>query len=194
MEELNIQETTPCDEYVKRQTEFNSFYLYLVIASFIIILCAIIVAIFVSVIIGVIMAIASVIIYNRFASDELWRKLGIRYRTQNSELSLVKCRAAYGSVYYLPRSLIWYEVNEICEKAFDSPENSDLREIYLPKTIKRIGADAFCECQMLEKICFEGDASLWEKIEICGELPECVLEFDVPLPTLPKKKSERKNK
>lgn len=53
---------------------------------------------------------------------------------------------------------------EILENAFQ--DDTKVEWIYIPKTIKKIGANAFQNCDNLKKVSFEGTRAEWDSIEI----------------------------
>ncbi len=185
------------EEYARRQGDFNSFYTYLVIASATIFMCGIAVAIIVNLIVGIIMAIAAPVVYWSFCADELKKKLGITYKTASGELWVTGCKATYGERFYIPARLLWYDVTELGESAFNKADNLNITCIYLPRSLKRIKKDAFVGCASLDTVCFEGDETLWSSIDGIDELNGITVTFNAeypPLPQKPQKKTEKNKK
>lgn len=182
------------EEYVKRICDFNSFYFYLVISIAVVIGCAIAVAILVNLWAGLAMAVIGVAVYRVFICDELLKKLGIRYSTEAGELSIVSFKAVYGEKFYIPKSLIWYPVTELRDGAFESTDNSELRELYLPSSIKKIGKNLLGESSKNIKIFFEGSREDWELIEKETDLDGVEVIFNAEFPALPKKQKKEKKK
>lgn len=67
-------------------------------------------------------------------------------------------------------------ITEIGEKAFfDHPV---LKRVWLPETLRKIGAEAFAQCPMLEEIIFERTADSSIKIDIGkNALPQWALDY-----------------
>ena len=169
----SAQESTPKKKkdpeklFPKRLEKFNGFYLLVVLASIVSLGVGIFVAVTSDLLWGVAIFFAAIFIYVYFTSSELHEKLGIWYKTDAGSLFVTKCRARYGDIFYIPARLLWYDVEEICDNAFFSPanKNAELRAIYLPKTLKRIGKNAFASCAALSEIHFEGTKEEFGKIE-----------------------------
>ena len=150
-----------------RLSKFNSFYLLVVLAAAVSLAVGIFVAVTSDLFWGIAIFFAGIFIYVYFTSSELHEKLGLWYKTDAGTLYITKCRARYGDVFYVPSRLLWYDVEELCDEAFLSPanKNKELRAIYLPKTLKRIGKDVFASCEALTEIYFEGTEEEFQKIE-----------------------------
>ena len=162
-----IKKKDPEKLFPIRLSKFNTFYLLVVLAAVIALGVGIFVAVTNDLLWGSIIFFAAIAIYVYFTSSELHDKLGIWYKTDAGKLFVTKCRAKYGDVFYIPRRLLWYDVEEICDGAFFSPagRNSALHSVFLPKTVKKIGKNVFDSCTSLCKICFEGTEEEWNAIE-----------------------------
>ncbi len=174
----------PLKLFPQRYAKYNSFYLLVVLSSIIALGVGIFVAVSDDLLWGVLIFFAAIFIYVYFTSSELHEKLGIWYRTDAGSLAVTKCRARYGDVFYIPSRLLWYDVEELCDKAFLSPanKNRDLRAVFLPKTLKRIGKDVFATCESLCVIFFEGGEEEWTKIESKTSFEGMEVIFNSSLP------------
>lgn len=172
-----------------RYEKYNSFYLLVVLSAAVALGVGIFVAVTDELLWGVGIFFAAIFIYVYFTTSELHEKLGIWYKTDAGRLLVTKCRARYGDVFYIPSRLIFYDVEELCDKAFFSPldKNKELKAVFLPKTLRRIGTDVFASCESLAEIYFEGSEAEWAKIESATSLEGLTVIFDS---TLPKKKKQ----
>ncbi len=66
----------------------------------------------------------------------------------------------FGTTQYLtlPRSVFGWPVTKIKNNAFNGPNN--IKELYIPNTIKEIGNSAFVHCMEMTKVTFEPGSSL----------------------------------
>ncbi|MBR2387763.1 MAG: hypothetical protein IKB02_03235 [Clostridia bacterium] len=167
-----------------RYSKYNSFYLLVVLAAVISIGVGIFVAVTGDLMWGVVIFFAGIFIYAYFASSELHEKLGIWHRTDAGALLVTKCRARYGDVFYIPSRLLWYDVEEICDRAFFSPanKNGELVAVFLPKSLKKIGEDVFASCESLHTLYFEGSEEEFSKIESKTSFEGMEIIFNSSLP------------
>ena len=166
--------------YPKRLSKFKSFYLLLVIISAVGLGAAIYVAVAIDLLKGALIAALAIFIYVRFGRSTLDDRLGIYYKTHNGVLSVTRCRARYGDIFYIPSRLVWYDVTELCDRAFFSAlgKNREMHTVYLPKSITRIGKDIFESCDSLTRICYEGSREDFEKIESQTDISAYELVFE----------------
>ena len=167
-----------------RYAKYHSFYLLVVLSAIIALGVGIFVAVTDELLWGIGIFFAGIFIYVYFASSELHEKLGIWYKTDAGALAVTKCRARYGDVFYIPSRLLWYDVEELSDKAFFSPanKNKELCAIFLPKTMKRIGEDVFASCESLSVIYFEGSEEDFLKIESKTSFEGFEIVFNHSLP------------
>lgn len=171
-----------------RYKKYNSFYLLVVLSAIVALGVGIYVAVSDELLWGVGIFFAAIFIYVYFSSSELHEKLGIWHRTDAGILLITKCRQRYGDVFYIPSRLLWYDVEELCDRAFLSPanKNKELRAVFLPKTIKRIGEDVFASCESLSVIYFEGSEEDFLKIESKTSFEGLEIIFNSALPQIKK--------
>ncbi len=137
-----------------------------------------------------VIAAVTVFFYVRFTDYTLDEQLGISYKTASGSLTVTRCRARYGDIFYIPSRLLWYDVETISDRAFFSPKakNAELHTIYIPKSIKHIGKDVFSSCESLSTVCFEGSRAEWEKVTKETDFSGFNMVFCAPFPTITKKK------
>lgn len=171
--------------YPVRLSKFKTFYLLLVIICATALGAAIYIAVAVDLLKGALIAAAAIFIYVRFGSSTLDERLGIRYKTNCGVLSVTRCRARYGDIFYIPARLMWYDVTELCDKAFFSTlnKNGKMHTVYIPKSITHIGKDVFASCDSLTCICYEGGKEDFEKIEIETDISTYKLVFEASYAT-----------
>ena len=171
--------------YPVRLSKFKSFYLLLVIICAIGLGAAVYIAVAIDLLKGALIAAASIFIYLRFGRSMLDDSLGMYYKTNCGVLSVTRCRARYGDIFYIPARLMWYDVTELCDRAFFSAlgKNREMHTVYIPKSITHIGKDVFASCDSLVRICYEGSREDFEKIEIETDLFVYELNFDVSYTT-----------
>lgn len=179
----------PFKSYPERYERFKIFYLCIVVISFVGFMGAICIAIYNELLWGALVGAISFFIYYVFTANELIDKLGISYKTSVGSLEVNACRMRYGEVFFVPSRLLWYDVERIGDRAFCSPKNAELREIYIPKTIKSIGKDVFSSCDSLEAVRYEGSEEEWQAIENESELSGVAVTFGAVYPTSVKKRS-----
>jgi hypothetical protein len=143
----------------------NKAYLVTVIVGAVLVAAAIAVAVIWQVFYGLMLAIMVVIAYIGATGKILYSRLGFSY---DSLPGALKIKDVYGKdreQVFVPRRLFWLEVSEIGDKAFCHRSSAKLTTVYLPRTLKTIGENAFEGCDSLCRICFEGSEREWESIE-----------------------------
>ena len=178
----------PFELYPMRYAKFKTFYLGIVIISFVGFMGAICAAIYKDLLWGAIIAAISFFVYLVFTSNELIERLGLSYKTSVGSLELTYCCKKYGDVFFIPSRLLWYDVERIGDNAFRSEKNAGLKEIYIPASIKSIGKDAFAACADLKAVRFEGSRDEWESIANESDLTGIEVSFGASFPPIPKKK------
>ncbi len=186
----------PDEEYIKRIIAFRAYYAQLLCIAGAIEALAIALAVLYNVLVGLSLAILGAAIYFAFTSDEMYKKLGVGYRSIEGGIALTKCRARYGGTLFVPSKLIGLDVTEIEDRAFGvSEKDIELERIFLPATIKKIGENIFDGCDTLKELCFEGTKEEWERIESRTDTSVYTVTFSAEYPPIPKKeKKSKKNK
>ncbi len=176
--------------FPKRMEKVQSFYLLLVIMCTVGLGVAIFCAVTQDLTWAAVIAAVSIFFYVRFAGYTLDDQLGLSYKTASGSMTITRCRARYGDIFYIPSRLLWYDVETISDRAFFSPKakNGELHTIYIPKSIKHIGKDVFSSCESLSTVCFEGNQEEWEKVTKETDLSGFEMVFCATFPTTTKKK------
>ena len=78
---------------------------------------------------------------------------------------------------WIPERLLWIEVTEIGDEAFNHASSSEIETVHLPATLKALGKDVFKGCQKLQRICFDGTREDFAKIECATDLSRYELIF-----------------
>ena len=186
---------SPDEEYIKRTLAFGEYYRRLLCVAGAIEAAAIALAVLWNVLVGVSIAVLGAVIYFVYASDEAYKKLGVRYVSGVGGITITKCRAVYGDTLIIPPSLIGLDTLSIGDRALCvSDKNKDLRIIYLPATLKTVGEDIFEGCDALEEICFEGSREEWKKIDSRTDFTSYEITFCAEYPKLPKKEKKSRKK
>ncbi len=175
--------------YLENITKFSSFYLGLVLLTVAGVLGGIYVAVMEELSWGAVIFGVSIFFYVRFLSSEMYDKLGISYKTDAGSLTVTSCRVRYGKRVYIPKRLIWYDVEAIDDYAFDTKKSAEICEVYLPSSLKKIGKDIFHSCENLEAVYFEGTEEEWCAIESGTDIGDVALFFNSVYPK--KEKAEK---
>ena len=185
------QALPPHKEYAKRMAQFNVYYFQLLAIIGAIVILAVVLAVTQSVIVGVSLAVASAVLYKFFTSDEMFKRLGMDYSSVEGGMRVKACRARYGDVMWIPSKLIWFDVIEIGDRAFASEKNAELKRVFFPVSLKKIGEDIFADNTSVSEIFFEGTQEEWEKIEKHTDLSDYKVIFEAKYPPIPKKKKKQ---
>lgn len=153
------------EKHKKELKQANDFYLYTLIFSAAVVLGGIIYAVAVRVFIGLLIAIAGILIYVALSTNIIYRTLGISYKTEAGRLTVTDVYGRGRKTVYIPSRLILCRVTEIGDQAFGHKSSADVREVYLPSSITRIGSNIFEGCHKVKKIYFDGSRSQWEQVE-----------------------------
>ena len=136
-----------------------------------------------------IICVIAAVYYTLSTSITLKKELGISYRSVAGALTVTKYDAKGRESAWIPQKLLWLDVTEIDAGAFGTKSSENLCEIHLPRTLTRIGADAFVDCPKLSRICFEGNAEQWARIESQSDLSSFCVELETELAPQNKKPS-----
>ena len=180
--------------YVKAYVRADRFYRQLLAAVCVVCGAGIGIAVMFDVIIGACVAICGAMLYSYFSSDEIYKRLGLRYTHVCGRIHVIRAVAKYGDTLVIPSRLVFADVTTICDGAFSSPKNQELTRIYIPKSIKRVGHDPLGDNSSHVEILYEGNAEEWEDIEGIEELSAIPVAFVVAPPSLPLKSKGKKAK
>ena len=149
----------------KELKKANDLYIYTLILSGAIILAGIVYAVAVKVFIGLLIAMAGALTYVALTSNILYRVMGLSYKSESGKLTLTNVYGRDREDIYIPKRLILCRVVEIDDKAFSHKSSENIKRVYLPASIEKIGENIFEGCPNLEQIYFAGSQESWNKIE-----------------------------
>ena len=92
---------------------------------------------------------------------------------------------------WVPQRLMWFDVIEIGDRAFCAKRNAELKKVFLPLTLRRIGKDIFDGCPLIETIYYEGSKEAFDKIESDTDILGYSVIFDAKYPPVAKKKKKK---
>lgn len=189
----NIAELDAGARYIERLADFSDFYLKLVAFSGAAIAGAIAVAVLESVILGAALAFFVSSVYTYFTASELKKKLGLSADSLRGGIRVKKAVCVYGDTVYIPSRIMWSCVEELADGAFSKCESLPT-EIYLPKSIKRIGKDIFGDNENFPVIYYEGTIDEWKRIETATPFEAFEVSFDAEMPSLPPRQKRGRRK
>ena len=180
--------------YVKAYVRADRFYRQLLAAVCVVCGAGIGIAVMLDVIVGACVSICGAMLYSYFSSDEIYKRLGLRYTHVCGRIHVIKAVAKYDDTLVIPSRLVFADVTAICDGAFSSPKNQELTRIYIPKSIKCVGHDLLGDNSSHVEFLYEGSAEEWTNIEGIGELSAISVAFEVAPPALPIKSKIKKAK
>jgi hypothetical protein len=178
--------------YVKAYTRADRFYRQLVAVICVACAIGIGIAVMLDVIVGACIAICAAMLYSYFSSDDIYKRLGLRFTHVRGRIHITRAVAKYGDTLVIPSRLVFADVTAIDDGAFVSPKNEELVRVFIPKSIAHIGQDAFGEHTSHVEILFEGSAEEWGRVDGAQQLSAMPIAFDFTAPTLPEKKKKKK--
>lgn len=187
-------------EFLSDLKRMNEQYRTTVILVGAFILCATVTAVAWKVSYGLMIALIGVIMYIGAVGQLLYRRLGLSYVSLAGSLRVSEIYGKDRDSAYIPKRLLWLEVSELGARASAHASSAEVRTLYLPATLKRIGEGALDGFSSLSLICFEGSEEEWSAIEGAYVPKGAEIEFGraVAYPEKPKKekkqKGRRKNK
>ena len=143
---------------------------------------------------GLIGAFVTVMFYLSASSNMLYSRLGYAYKTDRGELTVTEIYGQRREEVYLPERLFFCDVVAIGSEACDHKSSAELKVLHLPRTLRRIDADALKGTPMLEKICFGGSEEEWAEVEVLCELDGIEICFDEQIEYPVKEKKQKKQK
>ena len=184
-------------EFLEDYVWTEKLYRAIIVVSCILAAASIGVAVMWKVSYGLIGAFVTVVFYLSAGSNMLYSRLGYAYKSDRGELTVTEIYGQHREEVYLPERLFFCDVVAIGSEACDHKSSAELKILHLPRTLKRIDADAFMGTPMLEKICFGGSEEEWAEVELLCELDGIEVCFDelVEYPVKEKKtKKQKKSK
>ncbi len=189
--QINEQQKTPEELFVEKYLQADRAYRLILAAVFVACAVGVTLAAVYDVIVGMCISICGAIGYSFFASDEIFKRIGIRHKHIQGSAHVTEAAATYGSTLIIPSRLAFADVTQICDGAFDKEENAELACVYIPKSVTRIGNNPFGEHAHPTQIKYEGSQADWKRIEGTESLSELDICFDVPAPVIPKVKRKK---
>ena len=182
-------------EFLEDYVWTEKLYRAIIVVSCILAAASIGVAVMWKVSYGLIGAFVTVVFYLSAGSNMLYSRLGYAYKSDRGELTVTEIYGQHREEVYLPERLFFCDVVAIGSEACDHKSSAELKILHLPRTLKRIDADAFMGTPMLEKICFGGSEEEWAEVELLCELDGIEICFDelVEYP-VKEKKTKKKDK
>ena len=184
-------------EFLEDYAWTEKLYRAIIVVSCILAAASIGVAVMWKVSYGLIGAFVTVVFYLSATSNMLYSRLGYAYKSDRGELTVTEIYGQHREEVYLPERLFFCDVVAIGNEACDHKSSAELKILHLPRTLKKIDADAFMGTPMLEKICFGGSEEEWAEVELLCELDGIEICFDelVEYPVKEKKtKKQKKSK
>lgn len=185
-------------EFLDNLKHVNSSYLSCVETCACIALCGIVLAVQFFLWIGIGVALLSAILYVFYTKFILQKKLGISYQTTSGALTVTKLCPKDKEEIFVPRRLLWLDVDTLSDKAFSCECAKNMHSVHLPATLTKIGKDVFEGCDALKTVYFEGTQEDFEKIESDTSFERFELifcdcaEYEIKKP--PKAKKDKKIK
>lgn len=189
-EEIKVPSVPPHKEYAARMVKFRDYYIQLLWCVGAGVALGVALAVIYNVIVGACVTILSAVVYGVFTYDEMLKRVGIGYKSIEGGIRVTACRAVYGEVLWIPQSIIWFNITEIGDRAFESEKNRELKKVFFPKTVTKIGSDIFAGCESICEIYFEGDEEQWETIEKETDFTSVKVIFEAKYPPIPSKKKK----
>jgi hypothetical protein len=186
-------------EFLEDYAWTEKLYRAIIVVSCILAAASIGVAVIWKVSYGLIGAFVTVVFYLTASSNMLYSRLGLAQRSNHGELTVTEVYGQKREEVYLPEKLFWNEVTVLGSEACDHKSTAEMKVLHLPRTLKRIDADALKGATMLERICYGGNEEEWAEVEVLCELDGIEICFDelVEYPVKekkPKKQKKQKSK
>ena len=181
-------------EFLEDYAWTEKLYRAIIVVSCILAAASIGVAVIWKVSYGLIGAFVTVVFYLSATSNMLYSRLGYAYKSDRGELTVTEIYGQHREEVYLPERLFFCDVVAIGSEACDHKSSAELKILHLPRTLKRIDADAFMGTPMLEKICFGGSEEEWAEVELLCELDGIEICFDELVEYPVKEKKTKKQK
>ena len=169
-------------KYAAKRSRADSSYLQITLGVCAASLAGIAIAVIKSVLWGTVLCLLSALVYKAFASDDIEKQLGIRYKSVCGHISIKSAVGVIDGKAVSPSRLVWSTVSSIEDGAFSSDGNHDLLCIYIPNTVKSIGECPFGNLAIRPSIYYEGTPDDWKKINGSKAFKDCSVIFNCPQP------------
>ena len=181
-------------EFLEDYAWTEKLYRAIIVVSCILAAASIGIAVIWKVSYGLIGAFVTVVFYLSATSNMLYSRLGYAYKTDRGELTVTEIYGQHREEVYLPERLFFCEVVAIGSEACDHKSSAEMKVLHLPRTLKRIDADALGGAPLLERICYGGTREEWAEVEVLCELGDIELCFDEVVEYPVKEKKPKKPK
>lgn len=192
--QAEAQDGTPHDteqEYLKALCELHKGYIWAIVITLAIMAASIATALLYRAYMGLLILALAVIIYLVIAKNLAYSKLGISYRTLHGCLTVTELYGKNRETVYIPEKMMIFTVTEIGTRAFTHESSKSIKNIYIPKSILRIGTSAFARLHSLTDIYYEGSEEQWKEISRLAPLEDVTVHFECPMPKPEKKKNSK---
>lgn len=179
-------------EYLKALADIKNGYRWTLVITLTLMAAAIACSVFYKVSIGLLVLVLAVVTYAAIVINLLYIKLGISYRAYHGCLTITALYGKERKTVYIPSRIINFTVSEIGTRAFTHESSKQIKRIYIPKSIIRIGTSAFARLHSLTDIYYEGSEEEWAELSRLAPLEDVTLHFNEPMPALPKKEKKSK--
>ena len=194
LEASEVLSTASAESFKDTITVVSKLYLATIIATFAIAIGGIVCAVIYRVSLGFLIVLLSIIAYAAATINILYIKLGISYRMFHGCITITDLYGKNREIIYIPSKIFFCTVTEIGNRAFIHESSKNIHEIHLPKTLMRIGSDAFGKLPELTDVYYEGSEEEWQTLSRLAPLDEKVtVHFEAVLP-MPEKKNKIKKK
>ena len=192
--QAEAQDGTPHDteqEYLKALCELHKGYIWAIVITLAIMAASIATALLYRAYMGLLILALAVIVYLVIAKNLAYSKLGISYRTLHGCLTVTELYGKNRETVYIPEKMMIFTVTEIGTRAFTHESSKSIKNIYIPKSILRIGTSAFARLHSLTDIYYEGSEEQWKEISRLAPLEDVTVHFECPMPKPEKKKNSK---
>ena len=192
--QAEAQDGTPHDteqEYLKALCELRKGYIWAIVITLAIMAASIATALLYRAYMGLLILALAVIVYLVIAKNLAYSKLGISYRTLHGCLTVTELYGKNRETVYIPEKMMIFTVTEIGTRAFTHESSKSIKNIYIPKSILRIGTSAFARLHSLTDIYYEGSEEQWKEISRLAPLEDVTVHFECTMPKPEKKKKSK---
>lgn len=193
-DQAEAQDGTPHDteqEYLKALCELRKGYIWAIVITLAIMAASIATALLYRAYMGLLILALAVIVYLVIAKNLAYSKLGISYRTLHGCLTVTELYGKNRETVYIPEKMMIFTVTEIGTRAFTHESSKSIKNIYIPKSILRIGTSAFARLHSLTDIYYEGSEEQWKEISRLAPLEDVTVHFECTMPKPEKKKNSK---
>lgn len=192
MQDVELHDTE--QEYLKALYDVKIGYIWTVVITLALMAASVATALFYRVYLGLLILALAVIVYLAIAKNLTYSKLGISFRTLHGCLTVTNLYGKNRQTVYIPKKLMIFTVTEIGARAFTHESSKSIRNIYIPKSVIRIGSSAFARLHSLTDIYYEGSEEEWEILSRLAPLEDVTVHFGCDMPRLKTAKEKKAEK